>query len=190
MLDAKYAAFQEHGVTASSPAAIKTWVNSARTYILGQINREAAPFNVTSVAGVDSLILQGTGPLDMAWLEVNGTIVPLTWDTTSAWRATVSLPPPLDRLVVTALDRLGEPLDGAPREIALNIERRLTLNVEGTDLVFQYPVLRSGRYQLQWSPDVTAPDWQTLTNPSATLGTLNLRIPAPSTPAFYRVLEP
>jgi hypothetical protein len=190
ILDAKYAAFQEHGVTAGSPAAIKTWVASARSYILSQINREAAAFTVTSVSGEDSLILQGTGPLDMAWLEVNGTIVPLTWDTTRAWRATVSLPPPLDRLVVTALNRLGEPLDGAQREIALSIEPRLTLNVEGNDLVFQYPVLRSGRYQLQWSPDVVAPNWQMLTNPSATLGTLSLRIPAPSTPAFYRVLEP
>jgi hypothetical protein len=190
MLDAKYAAFQDHGVSAGSPSAIKTWITSARSDILSQINREAAAFSVTSVSGVDSLTVQGKGPLDMAWLEVNGAIVPLTWDTTSAWRATVTLTQPLDRLVVIALNALGEPLSGAQQEIALGVERRLTLNPEGSSLVFQYPVLRSGRYQLQWTPTLLAPNWQMVTNPSATLGTLNLRVPAPSAPAFYRVLEP
>jgi hypothetical protein len=190
MLDAKYTAFREHGVTASSPDAIKTWVTSARSYILSQINREAAAFSVTSIAQGDSLTIQGTGPLDMAWLEVNGSIVPLTWDTTSAWRATITPAPPTDPLVLVALNALGEPLAGARVEIALNAEPRLRLTADAGGLVFQYPVLRSGRYQLQWTPDLAAPNWQTVTNPSASLGTLQLRIPAPSTPAFYRVLEP
>jgi hypothetical protein len=191
MLDAKYAAFQEHGVSAGSPAAIKTWITSARSYILSQLAREAAAFSVTSVAGSDSLAIAGTGPLDLAWLEVNGAIVPLTWDTTSAWRATVALTQPVDRLVVIALDARGEPLAGAPLEIPLGAEARLVVRSEGAGLVFEYPVVRSGRYQLQRTPSLLPSDWQTMTNPPATLGTLRLQVAAPTnTPAFYRVIEP
>lgn len=190
MLDAKYAAFQEHGVTAGSPAAIKTWITTARNYILTQINRESAPFAVTSLASAGTLTITGTGPLDLAALEINGVAVPITWETTKAWQTTLPLATPTDRLVVIALDALGQPLSGARQEIDLAAEPRLQMRSDGTELVFEYPVLRSGRYELQWTPSLDNPEWQAVASPTATLGTLSVRIPPPSATAFYRVLEP
>lgn len=192
MLDAKYAAFQEHGIAAGSPAPIKTWISSARSYILSQINREAAGFAVTSVATGDTLTLtlSGTGPLDLARLDINGAIVEPTWVTTSSWQAVLQPTQPIARLVVTGLDSEGQPLAGASVVLNLAAERRVTLAAEPGSLVFRYPVLRTGSYQLQATADLSVPDWQTIGTTSAPLGTLELRIPVPSAPAFYRIREP
>jgi hypothetical protein len=189
MLDAKYAAFQEHGVVASSPTTIKTWLASARNYILSQITREAAPFAVTNVSPTQPLTLTGTGPLEMAALEVNGVTVAVIWDSTSAWRAFFWSP--TDRLVVVALDTQGRPIANALQEVNLVSDQRLLILRTGSDLLFEYPVIRSGNYQLQATPVLSPPDWQTLTQQVTGLGTARFQLGVPTSPAgFFRVLEP
>jgi exonuclease I len=126
----------------------------------------------------------------MAGLEVNGLLVAITWDTTSTWRAFVPAPGPADRLTVVALNDRGDPLADARQEITLTLERRLHVQIGANALAFDYPILRSGLYRLEWTPTLSPADWQTLTNRSATLGTLRFEAPIPSAPAFYRVVEP
>ena len=142
------------------------------------------------MADAGTLTIAGTGPLDLAALEINGVTVPIAWDTTKAWQTALPPLPPTERLVVIALDARGQPLSGARQEIDLTAEPRLQMRSDGTELVFEYPVLRSGRYELQWTSSLETPNWQAVVSPTATLGTLSVRVPPPSSTAFYRILEP
>ena len=190
-LDAKYAAFQEHGVTAASPETIKTWITSARNYVLGQIAKDTAAFAVTNVAGTDKLTLGGTGPLDMVSLAVNGTPVAVTWTTTTTWTAAMASVTGTNRLVIAALDSRGETIAGAQAEVALAAAAVLSLRVAGEQLVFAYPATRAGGYQLQTANTLATAAWQTVATQTPSAGTVQFTIPLPANAAaFYRVVEP
>lgn len=190
MLDAKYAAFLEHGISASSPEAIKTWITSARSYILSQISKDSAEFAVTSVDDTGTLTLTGTGPLDMVSLEINHTPTPVIWTSTKNWTATFS-PAKTESLLVSALDLAGALIPGAEQEITLTPLTALTLQRLDGELIFGCPAPRGGRYQLQAADSLGAPNWQTVATAEAVDGAVQFRLAAPGVPLrFYRVVVP
>ncbi len=191
MLDAKYAAFQEHGVTAASPGVIKTWISSARAYILSQIGNDSAPFSVTGVEGQGPFSVRGTGPLDMVALRINDSLVPVTWNSTTSWTAIYPPATSADRLSIAALNQNGQLISGAQMEVALNSPGVLAVQVSGNELVFRYSAPRAGSYHLQGTESFSNPSWQTLLSQNAADGSVDFRILIPvESNKFYRVVNP
>jgi regulation of enolase protein 1 (concanavalin A-like superfamily) len=191
ILDAKYNAFLEHGVTATSPVTIKSWIASARANILSQINSQTAPFAITRLVTSNSITLAGIGPLDMISLQINGAPVPVTWISTKNWTASYLSSDPTNQLVVAALNSKGEPLANTQQSITLGHDKILVLLRDGNDLVLEYPVTRSGFYQLQAVSALSLTNWLVVTQQNVNVGTLRFRVTAPSEPmTFYQIREP
>jgi len=190
-LDAKYAAFQEHGVTADAPGPIKTWITAARKHIQSQIANDSAAFVVTNVTGAGVLMLSGTGPLDMVSLQINGTPVPVSWTTTKNWTAQYAPATNLNRLEVAALNGRQQPVAGAQATIALGPPGAVNLKVDNAEVVLEYPATRPGAYQLQATSALASQIWQSVAVKQVITGTVQFRLPAPTDASvFYRVLEP
>ncbi len=71
----------------------------------------------------DKLELAGTAPLDLNGIEVNGTNRVLTWNSPTAWSASVSLKDGTNRLVIQGFDRAGARLSNALQ--TLTVVRRM-----------------------------------------------------------------
>ena len=189
MLDAKYTSFLEHGVSAQSPAPIKTFTESARSYILSQISKDSAPFTTTIESTSDPLVLSGTGPLDMTALSVNGVSTSVEWMTTSQWRARLSTTD--KNLIVAALNINGERIAATEKVISLEILGKLSLRQEGSELVISCSVAREGTYQLEVATSLANSQWQKLAEQTSNAGMVQFRISTPATPySFFRVIIP
>lgn len=191
ILDAKYAAFQEHGVTASSPESIKSWITSARNYIVSQINKETAPFAVTGVTAGTLTTLSGTGPLNMDALQVDGSAVPVTWTSAKAWTASFVIPnPTAESLIVVALDNKGQIISETEQDLSLARQAVLSVALQAGELVFEYRTSGSGNCQIQATPSLSEVNWETVASGQPANGTLQLRILLSEKPTqFYRVVE-
>ena len=51
VINARYAAFQAEGITASAPTALKSWIRSRHNYLVSQVRSANAPFAVTTAGG-------------------------------------------------------------------------------------------------------------------------------------------
>lgn len=128
MLDAKYAAFLDNGVTASSPTAIKSFVNTARRDVRRQLTNELGTFNVTSGSAVlyeDSaeVILFGTAPLQVSALLLNGQAVTPEWISVADWQLRTVLPNVRESLRISGIDAAGQPVDNTSRTVTITAER-------------------------------------------------------------------
>ncbi|MCL5096073.1 MAG: lamin tail domain-containing protein, partial [Candidatus Omnitrophica bacterium] len=89
LLDAKYNALRENGISVVSPASIKSWIRSRRAYILGQLLNVAANFTVNGSALIvtnrDTIALTGSAPIEVKTITVNDIIAPVTWNTVTGW---------------------------------------------------------------------------------------------------------
>ena len=119
LVDAKYAAFLANGVTVASPAAIKSWVASARTSILSQLasaNANAA-FGVggstTFSTNQNYISLRGTAPVEVATLTLNGIAYKPTWTDIARWNLQLALGSGLNIFVIQGWDRLGNAIGSA-----------------------------------------------------------------------------
>lgn len=191
ILDAKYAAFQEHGVTATSPDALKTWITSARNYILSQLAKDSGTFAITNIAGTNIVTLSGTGPLNMASLSVNTNTIAVKWTGTKAWTAEYTPETSEHELVISALDSDGQPVAGTEVTAPLDTQRAVAILKNEVELLFVYPVLRSGVYKLESTVSLESPAWTTLNTQTASVGVAQFKISIPTnSTAFYRVVEP
>lgn len=192
VLDAKYAAFQEHGITAASPEPIKTWVNSARNFILGQINSNSAAFAVTNAESGGALALSGTGPLDMVAVQVNGTSIPVTWISVKTWTATLAVPQGLNTLTVAALNGAGEVIAGAEQQVVIQPPGRLSVSRTTTGLTLNYQTSRNGVFTLQASPTLDGGGtWTTVASQPPVNGFVEFQLSLPlDSIFFYRLMEP
>lgn len=98
-----------------------------------------------------------------------------------------------DQLVVTAVNSRGALVANAQQVIAIapNSPPTLLFYRDGSNLVFEYTVAGSGRYQLQATSDIIHPNWQTVAAADAAAGTVQFQLPAPSAPQmFYRLIGP
>ena len=48
LLDAKYAAFQTNGVSLSSPAGVKNWIQQRRAFLQAQLASVSANFSIST----------------------------------------------------------------------------------------------------------------------------------------------
>ncbi|HTI68428.1 MAG TPA: lamin tail domain-containing protein [Candidatus Limnocylindria bacterium] len=113
IIDAKYASFQAEGVAASSPSALKNWIKSRQTYLLGQLKSATASFAVSTGGGANfatnqnPLTLTGTAPVSVKEIEINGTVYPVTWTDFRHWQLTLPLGAGVNSLALRGLDRWG-----------------------------------------------------------------------------------
>ncbi len=192
MLEAKYAAFQEHGITAANSSTLLTFINSARANILSQLSKDTAPFAITDVTGTGPFTLSGNGPLNMTALSIDGVSVPLTWTSTKTWTAVATPAALAGKVNVAALNRFGEPLPGIPQDLRLTQPGSLSLRPGTAEWLLEYPATHAGPYRLEATPAVPASNWQTVETKTATgLGVLQFHVPmTPRDPLFFRIAEP
>lgn len=119
LLDAKFAAFQANGISLASPAAIKTWINQRRAFLLTQLNTVSNVFDVSGPAtfstNLNLISLTGTAPVTVRTLTVNGVEFTPVWTTANNWRLLIPLAAGANELVIAGFDRFGHPVPGASR---------------------------------------------------------------------------
>ncbi len=113
LLDAKYAAFVANGVSAQSPAAIKSWVNSARNSISRQILFSTFSVDATVTITNNIAVVTGSAPVKIKTIWFNGIEWPVVWKSLTTWMATVPLKPGNNSFSVVGADIHGHPLTGA-----------------------------------------------------------------------------
>lgn len=123
VMDAKYNSLVANGITLCdggalvNPSAVKTWFSQRRTFLVGQLAPVMAPaFAVTTTNFLTTsnnfLILNGTAPITVTTITLNGTSWPITWPSVNGWQLRVALQPGTNRLVMAAQDANGNPIGG------------------------------------------------------------------------------
>ncbi|HVY69182.1 MAG TPA: lamin tail domain-containing protein, partial [Verrucomicrobiae bacterium] len=130
LMDAKYSSLVANGVrycdgsSLSSPSAVKTWFKDRRTALLTQLAKVAADFTVsggdTFTTNASPLQLAGTAPVTVKTIQVNGIDWPVTWTTVTNWVLQVPLTRATSPLAITGLDRDGNPVSGAGKNVVAN----------------------------------------------------------------------
>lgn len=126
ILDARYNAFRADGISPSSPQSIKDYIATRRSYILGLVQNNTFPFEITSNGGVDFetnrnlLVLNGTAPLEVRTIKVNGVAYDAIWTTLSNWTIRVPLKSGLNTLTVQGYDGDGNLVSGTSDVIRVN----------------------------------------------------------------------
>lgn len=111
MLDEWYAALQANGIDADSPEVIKSWMADRRAYIINVLEEEDDPWQPDQESPVSTgspfHLLEGTAPVEVESLLVNGIPYPVTWTSATAWRMNVPLDTGENTLHLEGLDRNG-----------------------------------------------------------------------------------
>ena len=147
VMDAAYSALQANGIVdnngtpVQSPATVKRWIDGRRAYIQKVLSTNSAPFSLTSNRGADfstnrSLItLEGTAPLTVSNLTVNGVTYPAQWLTVTKWSMKVPLQPGANSLLVQGIDSKGNLVTNATQQISVTYngaieraEERIVIN--------------------------------------------------------------
>jgi hypothetical protein len=129
ILQAKYEAFQANGVGLTSPfvasglgQSIPDFITQRRSFLLTQLATVVASFAVNGPDAITTsnnlLVLTGTAPVSVKTIAVNGIPYPIVWTGVTTWSVRIPLEPGLNGLVITGLDRLGNPVPGASRTIS------------------------------------------------------------------------
>lgn len=118
-LDAINAGLAANGVSAS-PQPLKTYAASRRSYLLTQLANVAAPFAVNpTVGGSNGLgVIQGTAPIEVATITLNGQPWMVRWTTLTNWQATVPLSAGSNYFSIVGLDANGSPFAGASNVVS------------------------------------------------------------------------
>ncbi len=130
IMDENYRAFQESVVNVTDPSPIKSWVQERRNYMLGQTDGAEAPFEITSSGGdvgQNLFALEGTAPLDVRTITINGVSYPITWLSVNYWQINVPLQPGVNAIVVAGIDKDGQVVPGAGDSINVNFTGVLEL---------------------------------------------------------------
>lgn len=112
LINARYAAFRANDVPVDSPAAMKSWIDGRRAYILTQIPN--APFNVVTpgflTTSSNYVTITGSAPVTAKEILINGAAYPITWANVTNWTLRVPLAEGTNTLVVSVVDRSGNTL--------------------------------------------------------------------------------
>ncbi len=124
ILDSKFAVFQANGIALNGPAAIKTWIDQRRAFILGQLNSVSNVFNVNGTNSFSTnrnlIAISGTAPVRARTIAVNGISYPITWTSVTGWRLLVPLAEGSNVLNITAFDLNGQALSNSTRTLTVN----------------------------------------------------------------------
>jgi regulation of enolase protein 1 (concanavalin A-like superfamily) len=121
VLDAKYAAFAANGLTSApwnvaEPGAngLKKWIGTMNKSIVSVLQSRGVlsiPFAVTSgtnlMGGDTNVFINGTAPLEVKTIRVNGLSVPLTWTGTKNWSIKTVALLSTNILVLQGIDAYG-----------------------------------------------------------------------------------
>ena len=119
VLDARYAAFKAVGLSAGSPASIKSYVTARRNTLLKVLATYDAGFKLTGRTAGDFttnqnwFTLTGTAGLDTESILINGTAYPVTWLSATNWSVRLPLSARASSFIVRGADLQGAPLPGA-----------------------------------------------------------------------------
>jgi hypothetical protein len=125
VMDANFAAFQANNVAVSNPGSVKSWVEARRNYIIGQLNQVSANFAITTSGGNDfstdtrQLTLEGTAPVQIKTITINGVPYPVTWTGVTSWRVRLPLQPGSNPLLVQGWDSSGDLVESAARNLTV-----------------------------------------------------------------------
>ena len=125
VIDAYYQAFQDNGINVSNTTIVKTWVNDRRNYIISQLAALNTVFELTTNSGNDYssanpfVTLNGTAPVKVDTITVNGFVYPITWSDITSWSITVGLMPGANALDFSGYDSFGNKLDGMTDSITV-----------------------------------------------------------------------
>ncbi len=126
-IDARRSVLLKNGITGlSDPRVITTWINGRRTFIQNQLNAtDARVFEITTNGGNDfdsttpTVTLDGTAPIAVATLEVNGIPYPVSWTSVRNFRIVVPLTAATNTLSLVGRDLRGNPVAGATDTITV-----------------------------------------------------------------------
>lgn len=111
IMDAKYAAFVNAGLSAATPTATESWIASKRTSIISSlagINTATFGLNGNSfVTSSNSVTLTGNAPVDVVAITVNGVDYTPTWTSLTNWSLTLPAATGTSDWTVEAHDRFG-----------------------------------------------------------------------------------
>ena len=90
-------------------ASIKTFIGERRAFLMGQLGTVAAPFTAqgTVVAGADTnlFVVNGTAPVTVKDITVNGAVYPVVWTSVTNFTLRLVLNPDLNQFQIQGLDR-------------------------------------------------------------------------------------
>lgn len=125
MLDAVYEVFQRNSVRASRPNGIKNWMRSRRNYLIRELQKENADFEISTHSGNDFtsqenvVTLAGTAPVAVKTLRVNGAEYPVNWTSVSDWEMQLPLISGENSFHIEGFDLRGESIAQAQDTIEI-----------------------------------------------------------------------
>jgi hypothetical protein len=126
-IDAMTAGLKANGISAdvSQVSAVKAYLSSRRSYIIGQLNTVYRTTTFASTAGSaitdddGSLNLTGTAPPGVQSIRINGVIQTPTWTSETAWSLPLRLYAASNQLTVEALNSNGSVIASFPVSITI-----------------------------------------------------------------------
>lgn len=166
VMDAKYRALVANGITMcdgsplTDPSAVKTWFNDRRNFLLATLASNSCSFAITYPTNNFStnnnlLRIEGTAPITVAKIVVNGFSLNLNWTTVSNWYAYYPLNSQTNILNIAAYNHKGEYVDGSSNTFTLF----LTTQPEEPRVVIT---------EIMYNPTLPGASFIELYNPSST----------------------
>jgi regulation of enolase protein 1 (concanavalin A-like superfamily) len=123
LIDAKYLAFRQNGLSVENTVAMKNWLTQAKNSIASQIAAEnTTAFLVSSPVVVSNNVafLTGQAPVVISRILVNNVEYPVTWTSVTSWAAAVPLSAGANTLFIQGVDRQGNDIPGATATRTVN----------------------------------------------------------------------
>jgi lamin tail-like protein/carbohydrate binding protein with CBM4/9 domain len=115
LLDAKYNVFVANQISVENPnSVIIPWVSQAQSSIASQLAAvNATSFTVNSTQASNNVAyVNGTAPVNVQTIWINGSEYPLIWTSLTNWTARVPLNPGTNQLNVVGENDSGQPIAG------------------------------------------------------------------------------
>ncbi len=161
LLTAKYNAFVDNGLNPEDPAQnIEPWLSQAAASIGSQLFAvNAADFSVNTNVAVSNNVayVSGQAPVNVDTVWINGVAYPITWTSLAGWTVAVPLTNGANQLIITGVDRSGQPIAGAGGQVSVNYNTALPS-----------PVGQIAINEIMWNPAVSNAQYVELVNNSAT----------------------
>jgi hypothetical protein len=123
LLDAKYNAFTDNGLSVENPDTnIKPWLSQAQSSIAAQlaaVNAASFAVNTTVTASNNVAYVTGMAPVNVDTVWINGMAYPLTWTTLTNWIVTLPLVNGTNELSVVGVDKNGQPITGDSNSVSV-----------------------------------------------------------------------
>ncbi|MFZ0828260.1 MAG: lamin tail domain-containing protein [Verrucomicrobiia bacterium] len=123
LLDAKYNAFTDNGLSVENPVTnIKPWLSQARSSIASQlatVNAASFAVNPAVTTSNNMAYVTGAAPVNVATVWINGVAYPLTWTTLTNWTVAFPLINGTNNVSVVGVDRNGQLITGDSNSVSV-----------------------------------------------------------------------